>query len=279
MILLTFRDLVYRKTRFIVVTLLGAVVFALLFVMTGLVNQFNLEPSETVEQFGADQWVLPDGVSAPFTSVSVMPVTAFDAVDAATKSPVVITRSSVSDGGSPEEVVLVGFVPDGLGAPQVVEGRAPAAEGEVALDRTLEIGVGSDITVSGESFTVVGLTEKTTVLAGIPFAYLTLPEAQVLAFTSTEVISSVIVSGDVGPLPPGSSRCRPTPWWPRRCNRWKGRSRRSTWCGRCCGSSRRSSSVPSSTCRRSIASETSPCSRRSEHRTARCSAASPCRPY
>ena len=29
MILLTFRDLVYRKTRFIVVTLLGAVVFAL----------------------------------------------------------------------------------------------------------------------------------------------------------------------------------------------------------------------------------------------------------
>ena len=61
MILLTFRDLVYRKTRFIVVTVLGAVVFALLFVMTGLVNQFNLEPAETVEQFGADEWVLPEG--------------------------------------------------------------------------------------------------------------------------------------------------------------------------------------------------------------------------
>ena len=47
MILLTFRDLVYRKTRFIVVTVLGAVVFALLFVMTGLVNQFNLEPADS----------------------------------------------------------------------------------------------------------------------------------------------------------------------------------------------------------------------------------------
>ena len=98
MLLLTFRDLVYRKTRFIVVTILGAVVFALLFVMTGLVNQFNLEPAETVEQFGADEWVLPEGVSAPFTSVSVMPIAALDAVDAATKSAVVITRSSVSDG-------------------------------------------------------------------------------------------------------------------------------------------------------------------------------------
>ncbi len=40
-------------------------------------------------------------------------------------------------------------------------------------------------------------------LAGIPFVYLTLPEAQVVAFTSTEVISSVLVAGDLGSLPPG----------------------------------------------------------------------------
>jgi hypothetical protein len=41
MLLLTFRDLVYRRTRFLVVVVLGAVVFALLFVMTGIVEQFN----------------------------------------------------------------------------------------------------------------------------------------------------------------------------------------------------------------------------------------------
>lgn len=203
MILLTFRDLVYRKTRFIVVTILGAVVFALLFVMTGLVNQFNLEPAEAVEQFGADEWVLPEGVTAPFTSVSVMPAAAYDAVDAATKSPVVISRSSVSDGGTPEEVVLVGFEAGGLGAPVIVDGRAPETDGEAALDETMGIDVDAEITVSGEPFTVVGLTENTTVLAGIPFAYLVLPEAQVLAFTSTDVISSVLVAGELGPLPEG----------------------------------------------------------------------------
>ena len=203
MLLLTFRDLAYRKVRFIVVTILGAVVFALLFVMTGLVNQFNLEPAEAVDQFGADEWVLPDGVSAPFTSVSVMSAAALDAVDATTKAPVVITRSSVSDGGTPEEVVLVGFEPGGLGTPQVVEGRPPEVEREVALDRTLGTEIGGNVKVAGEFFTVVGLTEKTTVLAGIPFAYLRLPEAQMLAFTSTDVISSVLVAGDVGPLPPG----------------------------------------------------------------------------
>lgn len=146
---LTFRDLVYRKTRFIVVAVLGAVVLALLFVMTGLVNQFNLEPAGTVAQFGAEEWVLPAGVSAPFTSVSVMRADVFDAVDAATKSPVVFTRSSPSDGGPPKEVVLVGFEPGGLGAPQVVEGRAPGTNGEVAIDRTLDLAVGIDIAVAG----------------------------------------------------------------------------------------------------------------------------------
>ena len=209
MLLLTFRDLVYRKTRFVVVTILGAVVFALLFVMTGLVNQFNLEPAETVEQFGADQWVLPEGVSAPFTSVSVMPATAFDTVDAETKSPVVITRSSLSDGGTPEEVVLIGFEPGGVGAPQIVEGRAPEGPGEAAVDRTADVEVGDAVALAGEPFTVVGLTENTTVLAGIPFTYLTLPDAQMLAFTTTQVISSVLVSGELGPLPPGLAALTP----------------------------------------------------------------------
>jgi putative ABC transport system permease protein len=209
MLLLTFRDLMYRKTRFIVVTVLGAVVFALLFVMTGLVNQFNLEPADTVEQFGADQWVLPEGVSAPFTSVSVMPAAALDAIDAETKSAVVITRSSLSDGGTPEEVVLVGFEPGGLGAPQIVEGRAPDGPGEIAVDATAGVEVGDDVALAGEPFTVVGLTENTTVLAGIPFTYLTLPEAQMLAFTTTQVISSVLVSGELGPLPPGLASLTP----------------------------------------------------------------------
>lgn len=203
MLLLTFRDLMYRRTRFIVVTVLGAVVFALLFVMTGLVNQFNLEPAETVEQFGADLWVLPEGVSAPFTALSVMPAAAFDTVDADTKSPVVISRSSLSDESTTEEVVLVGFEPGGLGSPQVIEGRAPEVSGEVALDETAGMNVGDQVTMAGTPLTVVGLTTNTTVLAGIPFAYLTLPDAQMLAFTTTQVISSVLVSGDLGPLPPG----------------------------------------------------------------------------
>lgn len=42
MILLTVRDLAHRRVRFVVIAL-SAVVFSLLFVMTGLVEQFNRE--------------------------------------------------------------------------------------------------------------------------------------------------------------------------------------------------------------------------------------------
>ena len=45
--------------------------------------------------------------------------------------------------------MLVGFESGGLGAPQVVEGRVPEAEGEAAIDRTLDIDVGADVTVAG----------------------------------------------------------------------------------------------------------------------------------
>ena len=81
MILLTFRDLVYRKTRFIVVTLLAAVVFALLFVMIGLVEQFNAEPVETIDAIGADSWVIPEGITGPFTALSAAPAQAIDAIE------------------------------------------------------------------------------------------------------------------------------------------------------------------------------------------------------
>ena len=79
-ILLTLRDLRFRAVRFVVVVLLGAVVFALLFVMTGLVEQFNIEPYDTVDAFGASTWVLPEGVSGPFTASSTMPADTVDAV-------------------------------------------------------------------------------------------------------------------------------------------------------------------------------------------------------
>jgi putative ABC transport system permease protein len=206
MLLLTFRDLVYRRTRFLVVIVLGAVVFALLFVMTGLVEQFNTEPFDAVEAIGADTWVVPDGISGPFTAMSAAPIAALDVVVAENKAPVVTSRSSVSvePGAAAVEVVLIGHEPGGLGSPPTVAGRAATAPGEVVVDETLELSVGQDITIVGQPYTVVGETNRTTVLAGIPFAFVVLSDAQELTYGADDVISGVLVEGQPTSIPPGA---------------------------------------------------------------------------
>jgi putative ABC transport system permease protein len=203
-ILLTFRDLVYRKVRFVVVTLLGAVVFALLFVMTGLVNQFNLEPFDTVDAIGADAWVVPEGISGPFTAMSAGPIEAVDLVEAETKAPAVASRSSLVVDGKADEVILIGHEVGGLGSPDTVEGRAVEARGELVADTSAGLEVGEEVSLGGMPFTVVGETENTTLLAGIPVVFVTLPDAQELVFRTDQVISAVLVTGDVGSIPPGA---------------------------------------------------------------------------
>ena len=196
MILLTFRDLVYRKVRFIVVTILAAVVFALLFVMTGLVEQFNLEPYDTVDAFGADAWVVPEGISGPFTASSAVPAEAADAVVADNKAPIVVSRSSLQHDGAADEVILVGHEPGGLGSPPTVEGRAATEAGELVADTSAGVDVGDTVMVVSSEFTVVGLSDNTTLLAGIPLVFMTLPEAQQLVFGADDVISVVLVEGE-----------------------------------------------------------------------------------
>ena len=204
MILLTFRDLVYRRTRFIVVTLLGAVVFALLFVMTGLVDQMNVEPFETVGTLGADVWIVPEGISGPFTAVSAAPISALDAVMAENKSAAVVSRSSLSTGDMTDEVILVGHEPNGLGSPPIVEGSAASLSGDLVVDSTLGLDVGDEVTVGGMGFTVVGESQDTTLLAGVPLAFMTLSDAQNLTFRTTDVISAVLVAGEVDAMPQGA---------------------------------------------------------------------------
>jgi putative ABC transport system permease protein len=204
-ILLTLRDLQHRLTRFVIVILLAAVVFALVFVMSGLVEQFHREPVDTVASFGATAWVVPDGVSGPFTAAATMPLDVAAAVDADEHAPVVIARSSVSIGDDdPREVILVGHRAGELGSPRAVDGRPAAAPGEVVVDGTLGVDVGERVGVAGRQFDVVGTSERTTLLAGIPLVFVELSDAQDIVYQSDQVVSVVLVGGDLGSTPPGT---------------------------------------------------------------------------
>jgi putative ABC transport system permease protein len=204
-ILLTIRDLVHRKVRFVVVTLLGAVVFALLFVMTGLVEQFNQEPYLAVDATGASAWVLPDGVSGPFTATPSLPITAVAETGADAVAPVVAARSSLVHGEAGEEIVLIGHDVGQLGEPPVVDGRPIAAAGEAVVDDSVDVEVGDTVEVGGRPFEVVGRSNDTTILAGLPFVFVATSDAQDLVFRSREVISAVLTDGEITALPDGTS--------------------------------------------------------------------------
>ncbi len=204
MILLTLRDLRFRAVRFVVVTLLGAVVFSLLFVMTGLVEQFHREPFDTIGGFGASTWVIAEGITGPFTAASTMPAGSVESVDAATTAPVVTSRSSITVGNDAEQVILIGHDPGALGAPRTIEGRAAQGPGEVVVDEKIGAAVGDMVEVGGVTFTVVGHSSDTTMLAGVPLVFMVTQDAQDLAFRSRDVISGVLVDGDFGAVPAGT---------------------------------------------------------------------------
>lgn len=204
MILLTLRDLQHRLSRFAVVTLMSAIVFSLLFVMTGVSEQFEREPRDSVRAFGASTWVLPEGVPGPFTATAAMPKELAAQVTGEGASPAVISRGSITTEDEAREIILVGHALGGLGTPPTVDGRAVAAAGEAVVDNTVEARVGDRVLVGNQPFEVVGRTDSTTMFAGIPFVFVSLEDAQQLAFQSSGVVSVVLLSGTAAATPPGT---------------------------------------------------------------------------
>ncbi|HYN33704.1 MAG TPA: ABC transporter permease, partial [Ilumatobacteraceae bacterium] len=164
----------------------------------------NTEPFETVGALGADGWVVPEGISGPFTALSAAPAEAADAVVGERASSVVVSRSSLQHEGVIDEVILIGHEAGGLGSAPTVDGRTVAADGEVVVDKAAGIDVGEVVQVSGQDFTVVGISENTTLLAGIPLVFTTLADSQQLVFRTNDVISAILVEGEPTAIPPGS---------------------------------------------------------------------------
>ena len=205
MLLLTLRDLRHRFTRFSIVTLVAAVVFALLFLMNGLVEHFHREPIDTTLSFGAEQWVLATGSAGPFTSSASVNASGIAQLEAKEKSPFVVARGTLHRNDGSHEVVIIGHVPGALGTPRIVSGRAVKGTHEIVADRSLSARIGETVELGPVRYRVVGLTSNATVLAGVPLAYIGLGEAQDMVFGSRQVVSGFLTTGAVGAVPSGSA--------------------------------------------------------------------------
>jgi putative ABC transport system permease protein len=73
------------------------------------------------------------------------------------------------------------------------------------IDESVGVDVGDVVTLAGTNVTVVGLTERTTLLAGIPVVFVLSPEAQEITFRVGGLISGVLTSGASPEVGPGLS--------------------------------------------------------------------------
>ena len=208
MLTITLRDLQARRRQFAVAIVGAGLVFCLALLLTGVRAGFRTEAEATVAESHADEWVVPAGVTGPFTSLSTVDASLADrlrertGVDVA--SPVVAMQHALRHDGEALSVNVLGHERGGLGEPAPAEGRRAERPGEAVVDDLLGIPVGAQITIADRRLRVVGLTEDRTYLGGVPVLFLTLADAQAVAFDGRPLANTVAVSGSAGPPPRGT---------------------------------------------------------------------------
>lgn len=189
MILLTLRDLAYRASRFVVVIAATGVVLTLLFLMTGLIEQFNREPFLTVEAVGEDRWVVPAGVSGPFTASSTLNTQQVNELEDLGAQPIVIARGTLTIDDVASETIVFG----GSADIPLQEGNLPSESGEAVIDETVGVGVGDTVRLADMDLQISGISGDTTLLAGQPLIFLSIDDARMAMFGGADVTSAALV--------------------------------------------------------------------------------------
>jgi putative ABC transport system permease protein len=201
----TLRDLQFRWRQFAIAIVGTALVFALALVLTGVSAGFRTEAEDTVGAVGADSWIVPRGVTGPFTSVSALPsdlastLRGREGLTAA--EPLVALPHTVRRRGELVSVNVIGHVPGSLGMARPDEGRAVARAGDAVVDDGLDVGIRSSFGIAGLRFRVVGSVRDRTYLGGVPVVYLSLRDAQRLAFDGRRLANAIVVTGKPRQLP------------------------------------------------------------------------------
>ncbi len=192
------RDLGWRRRRFAIAVAAITLVLALTLLLSGFRDGIGVETARTVRALGGDAFVVRDGVSGPFTTVSQLGEEVAGVVASlpgVRRADAIVSIRHAIESRPVTDVYLVGARPGGLGVPRVRSGRPPRRPGEAVLDREAGRRVGDVVRLGGRSFEVVGLVSGVTVWAGVPAMFVTLEDAQRLVFGGAPAATAVVVSG------------------------------------------------------------------------------------
>ncbi len=208
--LASIRDLQWRSRRFLLAAFATGLVFGVALLMSGVANSFTVEIRNTVNALGASSWLVPTGSPGPFTDPAPFPtkdVVAIREVPGVKAADPIFVGGALTDGGitaapytngplsSERDVHVLGFVPGGVGSPQVVSGQPLGRPDAAVVDESLGVNVGQEIALNGFRFKVVGLVSGVTYFAGQPVAFVTLKAAQQISSDGAPVATAVLIRG------------------------------------------------------------------------------------
>jgi putative ABC transport system permease protein len=201
------RDLQWRRRRFLIGVFATGLVFALAIVITGISQSFINETSRTVNVFDADAWVLSEKSTGPFTSSTLIPVSLADELRATpgveAVGPIAVTRFTIET-DKLRDTGVIGVEPGSAAMPKVSDGRPIERDGEVVADSSFGSSIGDEIEIGGSPFTIVGRTKGVSYYAGTPALFVTLRDAQRLAFAGQPLVTAFVVRGNVAAAPAGT---------------------------------------------------------------------------
>jgi putative ABC transport system permease protein len=205
MLYLAWRNLSQSRTQFILGV--GGVALALLLMLAldALLAGSEEDLTAYITQSGADIFVAQEGVKNMHMAASAISLRdlrlASHAGGIASASPILYTSSIIETDRADILAYIIGFDPgEPLGGPStVVAGTTRLKRDEVIIDeavaRTQELGLGDEVEILGETFTIVGLTRGLTSLIN-SVAFIHLEDFQSLR--SGEAISYALLEVEAG---------------------------------------------------------------------------------
>lgn len=203
--MITLRDLQFRRRQFAIAVIGAAVAFALALVLTGMSAGFRREARDTVAAIHAGAWVVPRGVTGPFTSESTMPTDLARRISGGGQvEPLVnFVHNARVPGGERVSIGVIGHSIGALGDPVWGHGPVILPHGQAVVDARLGVKRGETIRIGSQAFLVARVVHDRTLPGNRPVVFMSLQAAQQIAFNGRPVATAFVTRRMPRQVPPG----------------------------------------------------------------------------
>jgi putative ABC transport system permease protein len=207
MLFTAFRDMQWRRWRFVIAVVVTGLVFAMTLVLTGLANGFRVEDERTVDSFGVDSFLIKAGATGPFLGSAPFPEAELKMVAGApgvvAAAPISYKGATFTSGDATHPAAMFGAPAGGPGMPAMSQGRAPSSPEEIAVTSTIGRHIGEELEVGSRKLLIVGIVNNSTSLAKTPNLFVTTEGAQQLEYNGQPLISAIGIRGTLSQVPDG----------------------------------------------------------------------------